>query len=331
MVVSKESVAYAAGAAVAIGVGAAVINRLSKEKHEKVAFDGEECHFTLPAQPHPLFLDFVVNQQGLRLFTRTWEAAAGCEAKGTVLVVHGFAEHCGRYGVLAAALSARGYRVVAYDHQGHGRSEGDRAHVERFAHYVDDLLDVARVACGEEGPLFVVAHSMGAQVAIHAAASHKIPNLRGVALSAPAVEPDPEMATPLLVFLARRLSSLLPKVPLDPLPSKFLSRDKTVVEQYLNDPLVYKGGVRARFACEMLDAMAKCFSLARTQTEKVPLLLLHGGADKVIDPHGSAKLFAAWAGDKRFELLPGEFHEIFNEPSRETAFAHVADFLDAYA
>ena len=137
------------------------------------------------------------------------------------------------------------------------------------------------------------------------------------------------MATPLLVFLARKLSNALPKLQLDPLPSKYLSRDATVIEQYLNDPLVYTGGVRARFGAEMLDAMAACFDLAKRECRGVPLLLLHGTGDRVIDPGGSTRLCDAWAGPTQLELLPGEFHEIFNEPGRERAYGLLVDWLGA--
>ncbi|KAH8066617.1 hypothetical protein JL722_1064 [Aureococcus anophagefferens] len=299
---SKEAVIASSAVAVGVALLARKVRALSDAKHATTAFaEREDCHLTLPG-PHPLFPEFEVNGQGLRIFTRAWTPAAAPRA--TVLLVHGFAEHSGRYGALGAALAAAGYAVVALDHQGHGRSEGCRGHVERFAHYVDD-------------------------VCIHAAASGRIAKLRGVALSAPAVEPDPEMATPLLVFLARKLSNALPKLQLDPLPSKYLSRDATVIEQYLNDPLVYTGGVRARFGAEMLDAMAACFDLAKRECRGVPLLLLHGTGDRVIDPGGSTRLCDAWAGPTQLELLPGEFHEIFNEPGRERAYGLLVDWLGA--
>lgn len=324
---SKETVIATSAVAVGVALLARKVRALSDAKHATTAFaEREDCHLTLPG-PHPLFPEFEVNGQGLRIFTRAWKPAKA--PKATVLLVHGFAEHSGRYGALGAALAAAGYAVVALDHQGHGRSEGCRGHVERFAHYVDDVAQIARRRCAPDLPLFLCGHSMGAQVCIHAAASGRVANLRGVALSAPAVEPDPEMATPLLVFLARKLSNALPKLQLDPLPSKYLSRDATVIEQYLNDPLVYTGGVRARFGAEMLDAMAACFDLAKRECRGVPLLLLHGTGDRVIDPGGSTRLCDAWAGPTQLELLPGEFHEIFNEPGRERAYGLLVDWLGA--
>lgn len=170
---------------------------------------------------------------------------------------------------------------------------------------------------------------MGGQIAIHVAASGRVPNLGGIALSAPAVAPDPEAAPPFLQFVARKLSQVLPKLQLKPLPSAFLTRDAGVIDQYLNDPLVYTGGCRARWGAEMLDAMAGCFDLARSKCGNIRLLVLHGGADKVVNPSGSKALHDAWAGPKTLEEFPDEFHEIFNEPGREAVYAKVGDWLDA--
>ncbi|KAH8072428.1 hypothetical protein JL721_3703 [Aureococcus anophagefferens] len=165
-------------------------------------------------------------------------------------------------------------------------------------------------------------------VCIHAAASGRIAKLRGVALSAPAVEPDPEMATPLLVFLARKLSNALPKLQLDPLPSKYLSRDATVIEQYLNDPSSTPAA-SARASARRCSTRWRPADLAQRECRGVPLLLLHGTGDRVIDPGGSTRLCDAWAGPTQLELLPGEFHEIFNEPGRERAYGLLVDWLGA--
>ncbi|KAH8094316.1 alpha beta hydrolase [Aureococcus anophagefferens] len=182
---SKETVIATSAVAVGVALLARKVRALSDAKHATTAFaEREDCHLTLPG-PHPLFPEFEVNGQGLRIFTRAWAPASAPRA--TVLLVHGFAEHSGRYGALGAALAAAGYAVVALDHQGHGRSEGCRGHVERFGALVGGVAP-SRRRCAPDLPLFLVGHSMGAQVCIHAAASGRVANLRGVALSAPALE-----------------------------------------------------------------------------------------------------------------------------------------------
>jgi alpha-beta hydrolase superfamily lysophospholipase len=80
-----------------------------------------------------------------------------------VLIVHGYAEHGGRYGHVAAALTKSGAVVCADDHLGHGRSDGERGLIGDFAHVVDDLHTLAGVARRDhpELPLVLVGHSMG--------------------------------------------------------------------------------------------------------------------------------------------------------------------------
>ena len=344
---SRESVvaavrenAVAAVATCAVGAvvykALAAVRRLGNSKHVLARQPREACHVEGPS-PHPLFAaDTYVNAQGLRLFVARTEVPAGVKTKATVYLSHGLNEHAGRYARFREALAARGYAVVAPDHQGHGRSEGCRAYVERFGHYVDDVLAVAKRAADPDLPLFIVGHSMGGQIAIHAAGRGALPNLRGLVLSAPATMPDPEFATPFMRGLAKALGDLLPKLELDGLPSAYLTRDATVIDQYVNDPLVNLGGIRARWGAEFLAAMPEGFEVAENQTGDVGLYVVHGGDDRLVTIEGSRALVAAWgrgsASTKKNATLyeiPENFHEVLNEPDRDATTTRIVAWLDA--
>ncbi len=60
---------------------------------------------------------------GLGLFTQSWTPDQG--GKGTIVLVHGYAEHSGRYAHVAEYFVQQGYNVHALDHRGHGQSRGD--------------------------------------------------------------------------------------------------------------------------------------------------------------------------------------------------------------
>ena len=95
-----------------------------------------------------------------RLFGRSWEGVSPQRERGRG---HGDGEHSGRYDHVGSWLAARGARVHAFDHQGHGRSSGPRCHVRRFDDYLDDLDHVVERArsTASAHPLFVIGHSMG--------------------------------------------------------------------------------------------------------------------------------------------------------------------------
>jgi alpha-beta hydrolase superfamily lysophospholipase len=276
---------------------------------------------------HRLFSEFFQNGQGLWIYTRRWQVPHDTETKGLVLLVHGFGEHSGRYDLVARTLAARGLEVHALDHQGHGRSEGDRAYTERLSHMVDDVITIGQRAVAQHRntggspntPLFLLGHSMGGLITTHAAAraEKEIPGgLRGVVLSSPALMEDPDAAGPVLIAIGKVLSKVLPKAPLDPLPGHFVSRDPLVVEQYKNDPLNYCGGLRARIGIEMLHGMHDI--QARASQLTWPMLLLQAEKDKLVNPAGAAKFSANKGGtDNEFHMLPGQFHELFNEPEGE--------------
>jgi len=285
-----------------------------------------------PPEEHALFKEnYFTNEQGLWIFTRRWEPKG--QPKGLILLIHGMGEHCSRYEMVAETLTNAGFAVHALDHQGHGRSEGDRCHVEKFQHYVDDALAMGRNAakCYRPSlPVFILGHSMGGCIAVHTAQqAHKSKelNLRAVVLSAPALGVDPKVAPPALVVVGRVLSQLLPKLPLDPLPGDFVSSDPAVVQQYLNDPLVYHGGVRARMGIELIDAINNAKDLA--PQIQWPFLIMHGTEDKLVPFSASEEFFAKCTScpDKQNVWINGAFHEIFNEPSGRTHAQSAADFF----
>src|SRR5918992_3514740 len=76
---------------------------------------------------------------GTEIFTREWAPPGGVAARGSVLLVHGLGEHCGRYDHVAARLAAIGLTVHGHDLRGHGRSEGARGSIPDEETLLDDL------------------------------------------------------------------------------------------------------------------------------------------------------------------------------------------------
>ena len=244
----------------------------------------------------------------------------------SLLIVHGLAEHCGRYANVVDRFVPRGYAVYGVDHIGHGKSGGRRVYVERFDDFVAVLKTyVDRIREWQSGvPLFMVGHSLGALIGAVYLLDHP-GDLTGAILSGPLVK-VPDNISPVTVLLSRLLSVVLPKLGVAAVDATGVSRDPAVVRAYVEDPLVYTGKTTARLGCEMLKAMRRVAEEA--SKIQLPLLVLQGGADRLVSPDGAEMLHRlAGSTDKTLKVYDGLHHEVYNEPERDIVLADVEAWL----
>jgi alpha-beta hydrolase superfamily lysophospholipase len=249
------------------------------------------------------------------------------EAKALLLLVHGAGEHSARYQPLASFFTGQGYVVAAFDHPGHGKSEGRYGHVDRFEDFLVTLEIFQRqVSRDFPGlPQIMIGHSMGGLIAVLYLLRHQ-QSLAGCILSGPAIKTDIEPGFAQLLVI-RCLSLIAPGVGVLQLDANGVSRDPQVVADYVNDPLVNHGKMSARMVAELFSAMHRAQAEAGTIT--LPLLLLHGAADAMASAEGSRFLYEQVSStDKKLEIFPGMYHEIFNEPEQEAIFADMLEWCD---
>lgn len=302
-------------------------------------------------QEHALFKkSFIINQQGLWLFTRKWLPDTSIVTKGLVFIVHGLGEHIDRYELAAKTLTRAGFAVFGMDHQGHGRSDGDRVFAERYDHLPRDYFDYIQhvlqsteclrvVGQGEDTietvsmmrfPRFLLGHSMGGAIALSLAelSKRRAEPLKwnGLILSGPALKADPAAATPTVIVLSKLMSWVLPKLPAGTLDTPLLSRDPHVVATNVRDPLNAKGGVTVRLAKELLDAMQRHLHTASEMNES--LLLLHGSEDKITMPQGSADYYhECKSKDVQLKVYPKLYHELLNSEQFDTILNDMLDWM----
>ncbi|WP_175720518.1 alpha/beta hydrolase [Burkholderia anthina] len=270
---------------------------------------------------------------GLELASYRWPAGDGtAPPRATIALVHGLAEHAGRYAALAARLNAAGIEVLAIDLRGHGQSPGKRAWVERFDGYLNDADALVAAAARDDTPLFLMGHSMGGAIAA-LYAIERVPArgyaLTGLVLSSPALAPGRDVPRWMLA-MSRIISRIWPTFPAIRIDAALLSRDPAVVAANRADPLVHHGAVPARTGAEILDAMTR-IEHGRGAL-RMPVLVYHGTDDKLTEPDGS-RAFGARAGsaDRTLTLYEGGFHETMNDLERDRVIDALIAWIHARA
>jgi len=260
----------------------------------------------------------------LNIFARHW--APDTPAKAVICVVHGMGEHSGRYHHVAEYFTKKGYALMAFDHRGHGKSEGPLGHVDGYdtlLNEVDQLIEQAEKAYPNL-PKFVYGHSMGGNVVINHALRRK-PLINGVIATGPWLRlgfDPPKVQT----MVGKLINKVYSKFTQDSnLDANLLSHDKKVVKDYIDDPLVH-GKISTAFYFGVSEAGE--WAIQHGHRLGMPMLLMHGGKDEVTSPEGS-KEFAKQSEHKiTLKIWEDLYHEIHNEPEQEKVFAEMLKWME---
>jgi acylglycerol lipase len=257
-----------------------------------------------------------------------WKPASA-PVRATAVLVHGIHDHPGRYAELALALNQRGVAVYAQDHRGHGASGGARQRADSVEQLAGDVtLAIAEARRRHPGvPLFLYGHSMGGLVAAHlAAADAARPSLAGVVLSSAALV-LPASASGGARAVVGTLSSLAPGLPLEAVDPAQIVRQPAAREALAKDMAIQREKVPARTINTILDGVGQLQPLM--PGIQAPLLILHGGADRVTDPAGSRALAErAGSRDKKLVIYDAALHSLLHEPEGAAAQQEILAFID---
>ncbi|HSV38076.1 MAG TPA: lysophospholipase [Nocardioidaceae bacterium] len=259
-----------------------------------------------------------------------WQAWLPERPKAVIVFAHGVSEHTGRYEYVGERLVAGGYALYAIDHHGHGKSAGTPGNVDRFSYVIEDLhtLRLMAVDAHPGVAVFVMGHSMGGLVALDYLTTKSQAGVAGLVLTGAAV--DPTVGSKLERMLAPLISRLAPNLALVDIGSNDISRDPDIVTTYQNDPLVYNGKIRARTGAEALAAVGRVTTRMGSLT--LPALVMHGTDDKIVSPSGSNLVYESIRSkDKTLKLYDGLYHEILNEPEKDTVIDEILAWLDKHA
>jgi acylglycerol lipase len=210
--------------------------------------------------------------------------------------------------------------------RGRGRSDGERFYVEQFAEYVGDVSAVVKVAKSRHPgvPVYLLGHSAGGVVSCLYALDHQS-ELAGLVCESFALQvPAPDFA--LAVF--KGLSHVAPHAHVLHLKNEDFSRDPKVVQTMNEDPLIAHETQPTQTLAEMVRADERL--KAEFPRITLPVMILHGTADKAARPSGSQLFYdTAGSSDKTLKLYDGGFHDLLNDTDRQTVMSDVCRWITA--
>ncbi|MCF7801916.1 MAG: lysophospholipase [Candidatus Marinimicrobia bacterium] len=266
------------------------------------------------------------SRDGARLFRQSWYPAE--KPRAVVIIVHGIAEHSGRYAHVAECLCQNRIAVETFDLRGHGQSEGERIYIDRFSQFLNDLehfiLEVRRRY--PSGPLYLLGHSMGGAIVTDFILERHVVDLSGILLSSPAVKVGRDVPG-IVVALSSVISLLLPHQSTVTLDSAGISRDPVVVQKYDSDPLNFRGAIPARTGAELIKTQK--YIMRHAEKFTYPVLVMYGTGDTIVEPEGSKLLFnKIQSEDKTLKAYDGFYHEILNDPEKQRVLDDMLEWLN---
>jgi acylglycerol lipase len=272
---------------------------------------------------------------GLALFAQTWIPET--EPRRVIALVHGLGEHSSRFAHVAEFFGRSGYAMTGYDLRGHGKSEGARGHTPSWDRLLDDVdLHIAWTRRRFPGlPVLLYGHSLGGlqvlsrlltrQGAAHGASETEVACIIATSPLLATAEPIPAFK----LLMAKLLGRLAPGVAMDNgLDVSDLARDPEVAAKAKADPLYHR-----KVTTGMGLAFMQAGERVRAYKGPVgrPLLLMQGTADAIVSPGATIELAQGLTGDVTLKTWDGMFHELHNEPQKETILSFARDWMESRA
>jgi alpha-beta hydrolase superfamily lysophospholipase len=263
---------------------------------------------------------------GLKVFYRTWMPE---KSRGTIIGVHGFVEHTGRYVEFGKYLESNGYTLAMYDLRGHGRtaSADEFGYVKSFETLVTDteafssyVMDVM----GSES-VFLLGHSMGGLIVFHVLARSKVP-VRGAVTSGASLGVVSSGGQRAMLSIINAISPRK-RVKL-PIHAEYLSHDPAIGENYLKDTLVCKNP-SVSLIYQLYQGSRNIWKdLGKVSS---PVLMLQGSDDKIVPPSVTPQAYESISStDKTKKMYDGFYHEILNERGKEAVYSDILEWLSAH-
>ena len=265
---------------------------------------------------------FVSSFDGTQLYTHSYRPKK--PIKAVLLVVHGVGEHSGRYQAFISPMLQAGIALHFYDLRGHGKSEGQRGHINAWSDYQQDLnVQIENMSCGDI-PFFILGHSFGSLIVLDFLEQTKR-KVCGAIISSSALKPL-EVAPAWQKKLVGLIAKLLPAFPLKlNIDTQAISRSKEEVSAYQNDPLIHTK-VSARWGADVLRVMRRIED--NVASISASILMTHGEPDWLNSSQGTKEFFERLSvEDKTLFIYPDSYHEPHNDLDSEVVVNGLVDWI----
>jgi acylglycerol lipase len=284
-------------------------------------YDGGPQQMTTLANVHE---ERIASSKGITIFVRSWTPPLAPRA--VLVICHGVNSHSGQYLWAGTQLAAAGLAVFALDLRGRGQSDGERFYVEHVDDYVSDVAATISLAKSRHPglPLFLLGHSAGGVVSASYALDQQS-ELAGFICESFAFQvPAPGFA----LAAIKGLSHIAPRLPVLTLKNADFSRDPEAVALLDSDPLTANESQPAITVAALVRADERLRQEFPRMT--LPVLIMHGTADKATVCHGS-EFFHQTAGsrDKTLKLYEGHYHDLLNDIGKEQVLGDIRGWIEA--
>jgi alpha-beta hydrolase superfamily lysophospholipase len=266
-------------------------------------------------------------QDGMKLVGTQWLPEN--TPKASVVLIHGLGEHVGRYEHVAQAFTAAGFILRGFDLRGHGRSEGTRGHFDSYDQVALDIDQfIIDTRAGQPTlPVFLYGHSLGGALVLYYGETHQ-GSVNGIIATSPGLAPATPLSAPRMTA-ARVFSFVAPRLQLkNDLDLTGLSHDPQIMEKYTADPLVHPL-VSARLGLQLIQNGR--FIIDHANQLAVPLLLLQGSADRLVNPSKTEEFARKVPANLlTYHTYPEGFHELHNEPGKAEIIQTMIDWMDQH-
>jgi len=258
---------------------------------------------------------------GKNLYAKSWVPP---DPLALVCLIHGWGEHLGRYEQVAGHLNRSGIALYGIDLRGHGHNQGKKGHAgsQDLWDDVESLMKHARLH-HLDLPLFLYGHSWGGNIVVNFILRRNSGEITGAILNSPWLKLSFE-PTRMQLLTAKWMSAIYPAfTQSNEIQPEHLSRDLTVGEAYLRDPLVHNRISAGLFN----EAVANGhYALQQAHQLSKPVLIMHGSDDNITSAKASEE-FAGSNPNARLKLWPDMRHETHNEFGKEEVLDLVCQWI----